>query len=326
MDVRQFIQTYREDWQKLENFIITINKNKREKTSEDIHEFHRTYIKVTQAFSYSQTYFPEEEVTAYLNELVAKAHNLLYQDKVSSRSQFKHFFTQTFIKLLFEQRSAILIAFCLFTFGALAGFISVVTNPLNLYTIIPNEIAYSVDPNFIGATDGAPGASFMSAEILTNNIQVAFLAFAGGITFGLLTVYVLIFNGILVGALAAVFWNAGKSYEFWAYIVPHGMIELTAIFIAGGAGLLMGYKLFVPGKHTRVHQLKVQAKRSVQLIIGTIPLFVIAGIIEGYITPASISLEMKYIVALLTVFGLVLYAMIGASLLRKNASKQSAIH
>src|SRR5690625_2698638 len=81
MDVRQFIQTYREDWQKLENFIITINKNKREKTSEDIHEFHRTYIKVTQAFSYSQTYFPEEEVTAYLNELVAKAHNLLYQDK-----------------------------------------------------------------------------------------------------------------------------------------------------------------------------------------------------------------------------------------------------
>src|SRR5690625_1113876 len=105
MDVRQFIQTYREDWQKLENFIITINKNKREKTSEDIHEFHRTYIKVTQAFSYSQTYFPEEEVTAYLNELVAKAHNLLYQDKVSSRSQFKHFFTQTFIKLLFEQRS-----------------------------------------------------------------------------------------------------------------------------------------------------------------------------------------------------------------------------
>src|SRR5690625_5498300 len=177
MDVRQFIQTYREDWQKLENFIVTINKNKREKTNKDIHEFHRTYIKVTQAFSYSQTYFPEEEVTAYLNELVAKAHNLLYQDKVSSRSQFKHFFTQTFIKLLFEQRSAILIAFCLFTFGALAGFISVVTNPLNLYTIIPNEIAYSVYPDFICVTDVAPCAFLLFADIFTYIIYVVFFAY-----------------------------------------------------------------------------------------------------------------------------------------------------
>src|SRR5690625_7713552 len=103
-----------------------------------------------------------------------------------------------------------------------------ITKSLSFYIIITNISAYSFDPNFIGATDGTPGASFMSAEILTNNIQVAFLAFAGGITFGLLTVYVLIFNGILVGALAAVFWNAGKSYEFWAYIVPHRSEDHTS--------------------------------------------------------------------------------------------------
>ncbi|MDY0408887.1 stage II sporulation protein M [Paracerasibacillus soli] len=81
---------------------------------------------------------------------------------------------------------------------------------------------------------------------MTNNIQVAFLAFAGGITFGILTVYVLMINGIMVGGLAAFFWHYSKTYVFWAYIVPHGIIELTAIFIAGGAGLLMGYKLLVP--------------------------------------------------------------------------------
>src|SRR5699024_2311035 len=117
------------------------------------------------------------------------------------------------------------------------------------------------------------------------------LAFAGGITFGLLTVYVLIYNGLLIGALAAVFWNDGKSYVFWAFILPHGVIELIAIFVAGGAGLLMGYILFVPGPYSRVSHLKTEAKRSVLLMLGTVPIFIIAGIIEGFITPASFSLE-----------------------------------
>lgn len=158
---------------------------------------------------------------------------------------------------------------------------------------------------------------------MTNNIQVAFLAFAGGITFGILTVYVMVSNGIMVGALAGLFWHYGQSYAFWAYIVPHGVIELTAIFIAGGAGLLMGYKLFVPGPYSRVYQLKRQAKRSVQLLLGTIPLFVIAGVIEGFITPASFSLETKYIVACVTILALILYILIGKMLLGKNNAKAS---
>jgi uncharacterized membrane protein SpoIIM required for sporulation len=178
-------------------------------------------------------------------------------------------------------------------------------------------MSQGVDPGNLGKSDGQVDSSIMSAGIMTNNIKVAFLAFAGGVTFGLVTVYMLVYNGIIVGALAAVFWHQGMSYEFWAYIVPHGMIELTAIFIAGGAGLLMGYKLFVPGRFTRGYQLKEQAKRSVQLLLGTIPLFVIAGIIEGFITPAAIPLPAKYMVALLTVFGLILYMIIGKLRLNK---------
>lgn len=320
MDLRQFMKNHRNEWQQLEKHINTMNKRKSAITSEQIDDFHQSYLKVTQSLSYSQTYFPQEEVTYYLNELVAKSHNLLYRDKVTSGSQFKHFFTRTFIKLLTEQRYPVLIAMVLFLLGGIGGFFSIVADPLNAYTILPPEIAYGVDPEAIGSTDGEAPASLMSASIMTNNIQVAFLAFAGGITFGLLTVYVLIFNGILIGGLAAVYWNAGLTYEFWAYIVPHGMIELTAIFIAGGAGLLMGYKLFVPGPYKRSYQLKVQAKRSVQLIIGTIPLFIIAGIIEGYITPSTLSLEMKYAVAFVTVIGLIAYIAIG-HLLMKRASE-----
>src|SRR5699024_10645332 len=139
---------------------------------------------------------------------------------------------------------------------------------------MPEGMAGGVNPEQLGEGHDAIDSSLMSAEIMTNNIQVAILAFASGITFGLLTIFVLVYNGLIVGALAAVYWQAGVSYEFWAYIVPHGMIELTAIFIAGGAGLLMGYKLFVPGSYSRGYQLKENAKRSVQLFLGTIPLFI----------------------------------------------------
>lgn len=184
-------------------------------------------------------------------------------------------------------------------------------DPLHIYSILPAEISQGVDPDKLGKGTNALDSSLMSAEIMTNNIKVAIFAFAGGITFGLVTVYLMVYNGIIIGALAALFWHHGKSYDFWAYIVPHGMIELTAIFIAGGAGLLMGYKLFVPGQYTRGYQLKQHAKRSVQLLLGTIPLFVIAGTIEGFITPAKISLEAKYFVAVLTVAGLILYVIIG---------------
>ncbi|MGM0852325.1 MAG: stage II sporulation protein M [Bacillota bacterium] len=316
MNVKQFVKQHRDDWKQLEDLLGTLRKRKNT-TGPAIDQFNRLYQKAAQNLSYSQTYFPREEVTDYLNGLVSKSHNLLYKDQISSGKQIRHFFSTTFIGLLLEQWKFVVTAMLLFTIGALGAFISVLNDPLHLYSILPAEMSQGVDPSNLGKSDGQVDSSLMSAAIMTNNIKVAFLAFAGGVTFGLLTVYMLVYNGIIVGALAAVFWHQGMSCEFWAYIVPHGMIELTAIFIAGGAGLLMGYKLFVPGRFTRGYQLKQQAKRSVQLLLGTVPLFVIAGIIEGFITPAAIPLLAKYMVAFLTVIGLILYMTIGRLRLNK---------
>ncbi|ADU32467.1 stage II sporulation protein M [Evansella cellulosilytica] len=320
MNVKQFVQQHREDWKELEQMITTLHKKRKRVTGDHIERFHQLYQKTTQHLSYSQTYFKDEEVTEYLNGLVSKSHNLLYKDQLTSVKQIHYFFTQKFIRLLTEQWKFVIAAMILFTLGGLGSFFAVLSDPLHLYTVLPAEIAQGVDPEQLGANHDTIDPSLMSASIMTNNIQVAILAFAGGITFGLLTVYILIYNGIIVGALAALFWHYGMTYEFWAYIVPHGMIELAAIFIAGGAGLLMGYKLFVPGNYSRSYQLKVQAKRSVQLLIGTIPIFIIAGLIEGFITPASISLEAKYLVAILTVIGLLLYVAIGNLLLKNKTS------
>lgn len=311
MDLKSFIKQHRNDWGRLEQMVKEMPRRKSALTPEWIEQFQLLYQKVTYHLSYSQTFFPNEEVTAYLNELTAKSHNRLYRDQVSSFYQIKQFFQKTFIQLLLEQQRFVLIAFLLFLIGAAGTFLSVMDDPLHLYSVLPESIAYAVDPEQLGNKDTAINSPAMSASIMTNNIQVAFLAFAGGMTLGVLTLYLLIYNGMIIGALAALFWHYGKFYDFWAYIVPHGMIELTAIFIAGGSGLLMGYSILVPGAYPRMFQLKRQALRSVQLLLGTIPLFVLAGIIEGYITPAPISLEAKYAFALLTVIGLILYVWAG---------------
>ncbi|WP_066187755.1 stage II sporulation protein M [Gracilibacillus timonensis] len=315
MQLNQFIKQNRQDWEKLEQLITEVPKKK---SSDSINEFQQIYQKVARQLSYSQTYFANEDITRYLNELVGKAHNILYRSQHSSWKQIYHFFSHKFVGLLLEQWKAVLIAMLLFTLGGLASFFAVINNPSYLYGILPEEMTQSVDPTSLGESSPDVNAPLMSTEILTNNIQVAVMAFAGGITLGLLTVYVLVYNGIIIGALAAVFWNSSSTYVFWAYIVPHGVIELLAIFIAGGAGLLMGYKIFVPGIHSRGYQLKKQTTRSVQLLIGTIPLFIIAGIIEGYITPSDISLEWKYAVAAITAVALAAYMLIGNYLRQKR--------
>ncbi|MFB1050949.1 stage II sporulation protein M [Paraliobacillus sp. JSM ZJ581] len=318
MQLKTFIQQHRSEWMALEASIYTLRK-RNSMNQTNINEFEYLYQKTTQHLSYSQTYFPNDEVTRYLNELVAKAHNLLYQTERSSWKQMQHFLSTKFIGLLLDQWQAIVIAMLLFTLGAIASFLAVIENPLHIYKILPSDMVQNIaDPSQLEANQNAGNAPLMSAQIMTNNIRVAILAFVGGITFGILTLYVLIYNGILIGALAGYFWNADSSYIFWAYIVPHGMIELTAIFIVGGAGLLMGYRLFVPKNFSRVYHLKVQAVRSVQLLLGTIPLFIVAGLIEGYITPADLSLEIKYTVAITSVVAMIAYMLIGYHLLQKK--------
>ena len=311
IDLKSFIKQHRSDWELLEQSFKDLSKGKRSLTAERVEQFQLLYRKAVNHLSFSQTYFPDEEVTLYLNDLVGKAHNLLYRGQATtSLAQLKHFWGKTFVHLMIEQWRFILVALLMFLIGGIGSFLAVMNDPLHLYSVLPTEIAKHVDPAQLGHKDVVDSAA-ISAQIMTNNIRVAILAFVGGVTLGAFTVYLLINNGIIIGALAALFWQSGKFYDFWAYIVPHGMIELTAIFIAGGSGLLMGYSILVPGSYSRAFQLKRQALRSVQLLLGTIPLFIVAGIIEGYITPAHISLEAKYAFSVLTVLGLILYVWIG---------------
>jgi uncharacterized membrane protein SpoIIM required for sporulation len=138
-----------------------------------------------------------------------------------------------------------------------------------------------------GGADVGPGdlgSAALSTLIFQNNVQVAFLAFALGITFGIGTVWVITTNAVFIGLLAGGFQAAGHAWTFWALVLPHGFLELTAICIAGGAGLRMGWAMIDPGDRARVTALGEESRDAVLLIVGVIPAFAVAAVIEGFVT------------------------------------------
>lgn len=311
MEINRFIRDNKSVWTELELLLGRMSRKRSKLTAAELDRFTELYKTVSAHLATMQTHDPNNETTVMLNHLLARAHNMMYRESNRSSQQLRTFFLHYFPSLIGARALFIMLALLLFGIGALSGFLAVRSDPMKLTLIIPANIAEGIDPMATELPRGDLHSPIMSTEIMTNNIRVAILAFISGITLGIGTIYLLIFNGLMVGALAAVFLQAGKSYVFWAYILPHGVIELTAIFIAGGAGLYMGYRIFVPGIYTRRHRLIETAKESAQLMLGTIPLFVIAGIIEGYITPSTLPLGLKYVVAMVTLVLLMIYYVYG---------------
>jgi len=147
----------------------------------------------------------------------------------------------------------------------------------------------------------------MSALIITNNIRVAIVAFAGGMTLGALTVYSIYFNGLDLGSIGALFANAGYGYDFIATVAPHGVIELTAIQVAGGGGLLLAAGVLVPGRLRRSVALVRNARRAGVLILGVCAMLVVAGAIEGFFSPLRLSAEIRLAFGAVTAIGLIAY-------------------
>lgn len=148
---------------------------------------------------------------------------------------------------------------------------------------------------------------YASAFIMRNNIRVTFLAFAGGMLLGLFTLYILIANGVLIGGLTGLTVHYGVGFELWTFVISHGVIELSVIFMAGGAGLAVGWGIIRPGLLSRRDALAQAARHAIRLIMGAAPLLVLAGLIEGFISPnESIPPALKWAFGLLS--GLLLYA------------------
>ncbi len=307
-NVAQFVAKNQKAWQELERLLLRAEKNIQTLSDTELDALGRLYRQAASDLALAQRDFPGQKVTRHLNRLVGRAHAVIYRSEPMRGSAFRAFFMQGFPQLYRRLLPYTLIAFLAFLIPAIIAFFVTWRNPDAIYTIMGSGVTDLTDKVKQGEmwTEIAPAVrSAASTAILTNNIKVMFLTFAGGVTAGLLTLYVLLSNGLQFGALFGFLQDYGMSANLAEFVVAHGVIELSVIFLAGGVGLSMGDGLLRPGLKRRRDALRDRAITGVKAILGSIPLLIVAGLIEGFISPSSLPWPVKAGVG--AVSGLLLY-------------------
>jgi uncharacterized membrane protein SpoIIM required for sporulation len=238
-----------------------------------------------------------DELELYLNELVGRAYGQIYRNPSPTWTSLWFFLRSTFPKTFRETSPWFVLSFGLFIFGFGYGFIGGLLDETLIPLVAPPHLIEKVEEGQVWFDSILAVKPLASSMIMTNNITVSFTAFALGITFGVGTVCVLFLNGLLLGSLAALCHSHDLGIPFWSFVLPHGVIELTAIFIAGAAGLLLATALLAPGDLPRRQALVQRAGQSVRLVLGCVPLLIAAGVIEGFFSPAPLPPALKFFAA-----------------------------
>jgi uncharacterized membrane protein SpoIIM required for sporulation len=331
MDQRAFVKRRGSAWERLELLLArTGRRGLRQLDAEELFELGRLYRWVTSDLAYAQGHRFDARLQHYLNRLTARAHAHVYGSTIESgRARIARFFTHTFPREFRASWPYIGACITLTILWAAVAYAIVRHNPSDASALLPDwlvpeHITKSLhDSNFAFTPDQS---SMMSSEIITNNIKVAVLTFAGGIvTLGAFTLYLIIFNALMLGALGALFAQAGFGPDFWATVAPHGFIELTAIQIAGGAGLLVAAGVLWPGRLRRRDAVVQNGRRAGVLVGGVVAMLCVAGVIEGFFSPLRFGIPVRAGVGIATAVLLVLYfsfagrASTGSAVLRRRS-------
>lgn len=246
------------------------------------------YVQITNDLAYAQTYYPKSKTKDYLNELALFAHQSIYKDRRSNGNQFINFFKTEVPLAVYKNHRVFLYALIIFSLAVLIGLLSSHYDPYFVRLILGNEY---VEQSLSNIQKGDPAAIYKSGAemgsslaITTNNIRVAFLAFAAGILFSIGSGYILFTNGIMLGAFHYMFYQESVLAKAMSAIWMHGTIEISVIIIAGGCGLMLGNSLLFPKTLSRKQSFIQKAKEASLILISTIPLFILAGFIEGFAT------------------------------------------
>ncbi|MCF6242293.1 MAG: stage II sporulation protein M [Bacteroidales bacterium] len=263
-------------------------KNSNHKTQMPPDELAAMFIQITDDLSYCRTFYPNTETEKYLNQLAGKMHYKIYQNRKESGNKIVHFWKIDLPLTLYQTRNYLYFSIVVFLFFVLVGAYSAANDPNFVRSILGDDYVDMTDANI---EKGDPMAVYkqmnptdMFLAITFNNISVAFRAFVFGLFFILGTLNVLMFNGIMLGSFQYYFFEKGVFLESIMTIWIHGTLEIFAITVAGAAGILLGISFLYPKTYKRLQSFKKGARNAVKIIIGIIPVFIVAGFLEGFIT------------------------------------------
>ncbi|UOQ72021.1 stage II sporulation protein M [Hymenobacter cellulosilyticus] len=260
------------------------------------------FIELTDDLAYAQTFYPASTTTRYLNDLTARLHQKLYQNKSENTTRFGHFWQQELPLLVARHHRAMAWSLVLFTVFTLLGVLSAAYDDTFVRVVLGDEYVNRTIENI---ERGDPMAVYkgmseapMFLYITMNNIYVALTAYALGATLGLGTVWALFQNGVMLGAFQYFFYQKGVLLPSLLTIWIHGTLEISAVVLAGGAGLVMARSLLFPGTFSRADSFRQGARDGLKLALGLVPIFITAGFLEGFVTRHT---EMPMLLSLLII-------------------------
>ncbi|MBF2075603.1 MAG: stage II sporulation protein M [Synechococcales cyanobacterium C42_A2020_086] len=311
MNVQRWIARREQSWRQLDQLLKQAEgRGLRSLQAEEIQALASLYRSVSADLARARTQQVSTVIVQNLQSLTARSYTQIYQG--SRHQEWRavwQFYRWGFPAVVQQSRGAIALATTLFIAATSVSWWFAWQDPTFLELIVPPDLIEQVRDRQELWTGNIVGIEpFASTSIMVNNIQVSFAAVVGGIPAGLLTLYVVLLNGILIGAIGALVGQNHLAYPFWAFVFPHGALELPAIFLAAGAGFLLAQAVLFPGRYRRLDALRQQGQQAAQLVFGIVPLLVIAGIIEGFVSPnPAIPDWINYVVGVILFMGLMTY-------------------
>lgn len=304
----RFISQRKNAWQRLEDLLKLLDHaSLRRLGREEVRELGRIYRRTASDLAIARAESRDPRLVNYLNSLVIRAHGRIYRADAQGGKRIRRYFTHELPQTFRRTWRYTFVAFSVFfVFGAFS-FVTTKYDPefSELVGVNPamRELYIETKTHWWEQLNDSnqEGAS----RIMTNNIQVTIYTFAFGATLGIGTLFYLAYNGANIASVLALTYNAGFGKDLVTFMVAHGVVELSCIFIAGGAGLLIGSAMIMPGDLKRADALRIRGMEAVRLMLGVACLLVVAGTIEGFISPAAIDPRIKYSIAAIT--GLALY-------------------
>jgi uncharacterized membrane protein SpoIIM required for sporulation len=249
-----------------------------------------------------------QNYTRYLNRLLGQAHNIIYTGRRTTGFRgLLRFYRDDFPAAFRRNLPYVATAVGIFFAAAIAGLLITLHDPDFQLRLLGPEMVQTIDRREMWTHSILTMKPAATSAIMTNNLSVSFMAFASGIVAGLGPIYLMLTNGLLLGSLGAACWMAGMSDQLWNFVALHGVLELPAVWIAGGAGLRIGAGLLFPGWLPRKQALVLAGSEAVKLVAGTIPLLVVAGVLEGFVSPLPMPAVARYPLALLLFATLLTY-------------------
>jgi uncharacterized membrane protein SpoIIM required for sporulation len=276
-----FIRQNIEKWRALETVVDNA-------ATQDPGRLADAYLEITTDLSFSRSHYPRSRITIYLNNLASALHNSLYKNKKESKSRIWNFWKTEVPMVMHASRKELLISFLIFMMSAAIGSLSTVHDDTFTRLIMGN--AY-IDMTLNNIEAGNPMGVYgemsqvsMFFMIVWNNVRVSFLTFVSGMLTSLATGLMLFQNGLMIGSFQTFFIQQHLGWESMMAVWLHGTLEISALIIAGAGGLALGNGWLFPGTYPRGYAFRRSAKRGLKIVVGTIPVFVIAGFVESFLT------------------------------------------